>query len=148
MPVIVIGADTPLGESIIDELVNPPREVRAFVSDPDTAQRLKDRGVKVALGDVSDDSHIEGAATRCFCAVLVTEAAQDDRERSFATSPEAVKQGWARAVATAGVTRVIWVTGQQPPATETAEVVAVDPKEPDTARRVAELDEVRTLDDV
>ena len=115
MPVIVVGADTDSGEAIVEELSQPGREVRVFVSDDSRVDRYRAQGLKVALGDVSDDSHIWGAATRCFSAVLITEAADDDRERSFARSPQAVLQGWADAVTRAGVRRVIWVSGDDPP---------------------------------
>ncbi len=60
MPVIVVGADTPQGRAVVEGLVEPGREVRAFVSDPIVGAELRDMGVKVALGDVSDDSHIQG----------------------------------------------------------------------------------------
>ena len=90
MPVIVVGADTPKGRAVIEGLVEPGREVRAFVSDPDAGAELRELGVKVALGDVSDDSHVQGACTNCFTAVLMTEAAFDGRERSFATSESQV----------------------------------------------------------
>jgi uncharacterized protein YbjT (DUF2867 family) len=86
MPVIVVGADTSQGRAVVEGLLEPGREVRAFVSDPDAGAELRELGVKVALGDVSDDSHVQGACTNCFTAVLVTEAARDGRERSFASS--------------------------------------------------------------
>ena len=66
MPVIVIGADTPTGHAVVDALLPRRGEVRAFVSDPTEAAALKERGVKVAVGDVSDGSHIGGAATQGF----------------------------------------------------------------------------------
>lgn len=144
MPVIVIGADTPTGRAIVSALLEPEREVRAFVSDLTAAEELKREGVKVALGDVSDTSHIEGACLRCFSAVLVTEAAADGRERSFAPSAEVVVQGWIDAVHTADVTRVIWVgEGARPiPGVETA---VVDRADPDIPARVVALDDARTL---
>lgn len=145
MPVIVVGADTRPGSLIIDRLAKPHREVRAFVTDPQEAARLKERGVKVALGDVSDESHIEGAALRCFSAVLVTEAAEDDRERSFANTPEEVLTGWARAVTRSKVKRVIWVTGDTPPAVEAAEVAIVESDDPELATRVAQLDDAQEI---
>ena len=86
MPVIVVGADTEPGRVVLQALLEPGREVRAFVSDEKVAEQLRALGVKVALGDVSDDSHLEGAATNCFSAVLITQASSDGRERSFATS--------------------------------------------------------------
>ncbi len=146
MPVIVIGADTDAGLAISKELAHPGREVRAFVSDPEVAGDLKRRGVKVALGDVSDDSHIEAAALHCFTAVLVAEAACDDRERSFAKNEADVLDAWARAVGSAQVNRVIWVYDGTPPAVGVSEVATVSPSDPDLAHRVAELDDARVID--
>ncbi len=143
MPVIVVGADTGLGRRITDALLDPNREVRVFVSDEAHAEQLRQRGAKVALGDVSDDSHIEGAATRCFTAILVTEAATDDRERSFADSERKVLEAWARGVA--GVQRVIWVHDGEVPPVSVEEAAQVSPVVPDVVERVVELDDLRTL---
>lgn len=109
MPVIVVGADTDLGAAIVDALLPQAAELRAFVSDVRAAQRLKARGVKVAIGDVSDDTHVGGAALDTFCAILVADAAADERERSFASSPGEVASAWAAALDAAGTKRAIWV---------------------------------------
>ncbi len=145
MPVIVVGADTKAGEKIVDSLAAPQREVRVFVSDPDTVEGFRSRGIKVALGDVSDDSHVAGASLNCFSAVLVTEAAGDDRERSFAASPEEVLQGWADAVSEAKVRRVIWVVDGEPPETKTQETARVSSDHPDLGQAVARLDEAQSI---
>ena len=110
MPVIVIGADTPVGEAIVTAVLPSAAEMRAFISDERFAESLKGRGVKVALGDVSDFSHVEAAALNCFCAVLITEAATDPRVRSFANDGAVVIEGWADAVRGAGIHRTIWVS--------------------------------------
>lgn len=144
MPVIVIGADTPIGRPIIDALIEPDREVRAFVTDIGVAEDLRRAGVKVALGDVSDPSHIGGACLNCFSAVLVTEAARDDRERAFARNPERVIQGWVDAVAEAAVSRVIWV-GAGHLAVPGAEMAVVGSDESDIPGRVAALDDAASL---
>lgn len=143
MPVIVVGADTPLGGSIVSSLVAPGREVRAFVTDEEVAARLRDRGIKVALGDVSDDSHIEGAAIRCFSAILVGEAARDARQRSFADSESAVLQGWANAVSK--VTRVIWVHDGPVPEVKASQMAIVDPDDPDAVMKVVALDDAAEI---
>ncbi len=116
MPVIVIGADTPLGRAAVTALLPGVGELRAFVTNPDDAERLKQQGVKVALGDVSDGSHVGGAALNAFCAVLAVEAAIDDRERSFADSPEAVIAAWAEGLADGGIKRAIWLEHDDVPA--------------------------------
>jgi putative NADH-flavin reductase len=145
MPMIVVGADTMAGESILAQARPAEREVRVFVTDESKAQHLKSLGYKVATGDVSDESHVEGAALRCFSAVLVSEAADDDRERSFADTSQEVLKGWARAVANAGVRRVIWVTDGEIPETEVPEVATVKPDDPNLPSRVITLDNASSL---
>lgn len=145
MPVMVIGADTPRGDRIISRFLDPEREVRAFVSDPRAAERLRQGGAKVALGDVSDDSHVAGACLNCFSVVLVEEAAGDARERAFAATPGAVLEGWARAVDSAGVRRVIWVAEEAPPPVSVEEVAVVDPHDENVAEKVFELDGARQI---
>lgn len=145
MPLIVVGADTDAGEAILSRFDGPDREIRAFVTDEVTGLRLKDRGFKVATGDVSDESHVEAASLRCFSAVLIASAARDDRERSFASTPEEVLAGWARAVSSSGVNRVIWVTDEPPPETKVDEVAVVDPSDSNLASAVLDLDEAASL---
>lgn len=147
MPVIVVGADTAVGREIIEQVNGPEREVRAFVSDPSHGGRLKEQGVKVALGDVSDSSHLAGACLRCHTVVLVCEAAHDGREISFASDPQEVFTGWAQAVAEAGVRRVIWVTDRPVPQATVPEQATVDRSLPipELAALVAELDDAVSL---
>jgi uncharacterized protein YbjT (DUF2867 family) len=145
MPVIVVGADTSQGRAVVEGLVEPGREVRAFVSDPTVGAELRGLGVKVALGDVSDDSHVQGSCTNCFTAVLITEAARDGRERSFAANEEQVLVGWAAAAAASGVTRVIWVHDGEPPPVRVREVRTVSTGHPDLVAEVAALDDARFL---
>jgi nucleoside-diphosphate-sugar epimerase len=109
MPVIVVGADTVYGLAAAGALSRRHGEVRAFVTDPDSAPALRELGIKVAIGDVSDGSHIEGAALQAFCAVLIAAAGTDDRERSFASTFEDLVAAWIEAVVRAGVQRVIWI---------------------------------------
>ncbi|MGH8952098.1 MAG: NAD(P)H-binding protein [Acidimicrobiia bacterium] len=147
MPVIVVGADTQEGRALVEGLLAPGREVRAFVSDIDAAAELKQAGVKVAVGDVSDDSHVQGAALNCFTAVLVTEAARDGRERSFASAEDQVLRGWAMAAETSGVTRVIWVHDGEVPPVAAKEVRTVSPAHPSLVSEVVALDDARLLPD-
>ena len=111
------------------------------------ALHLKRRGAKVAVGDVSDASHLAAAALNCFSAVFIGAAAGDQRERSFADDPAGVLSAWAEAVDDAGVRRVIWVVSTEPPATNAPESATVDPRLPDEelARRVAALDDAAEL---
>lgn len=123
MPVIVVGADTALGEKIVEALLANASEVRAFVTNVDVAMAFKARGAKVAIGDVSDGSHVGGAALNAFCAVLISEAATDDRERSFAATPDAVVAAWAEGLADAGTKRAIWIDDGTTPTDAIEEVV-------------------------
>lgn len=91
-------------------------EVRAFVSDGDTGIRLKNLRVKVAMGDVSDASHVGAAAIGCFSIVAISEAAVDSRERAFASSAQEVVEAWSQAIAHASPQRVIWVQHPDTPA--------------------------------
>lgn len=145
MPLIVVGADTREGQEILDRLDAPEREIRAFVTDESAGPALRERGIKVATGDVSDESHVEAAALRCFSAVLITEAARDGRQRAFASSPRDVLEGWARAMKSSDVTRVIWVTDGEYPETGAQEVTAVDPTDPGFAETVIALDEAHSI---
>jgi uncharacterized protein YbjT (DUF2867 family) len=148
MPVMIVGADTDVGRSIVGALVEPDREVRAFVSDPQAAAELKSLGVKVALGDVSDASHVGAACTNCFSVVLVRDAAHDGRERAFAPDAAAVLRGWAEAMDGARVRRAIWVLDEDPPATRRVpETATVARRQPDDviATRVRSLDEAAEL---
>lgn len=145
MPVIVVGADTEPGKAIAYGLWSSEREVRVFVSDEAAGEAFKKSGFKVAIGDVSDESHVEAASTHCFSAILVTAAAHDERERSFTASEGEVVAGWATAVDNAKVRRVIWVTGDKPPGTKSEEVATVDPHHPDLVKRVVSLDDAQRI---
>ena len=114
MPVIVVGADTPSGQAIVEALLKGGGEVRAFVTDREVGTALKKQGVKVAIGDLSDGSHVEAAALDAFTAVLVAEAASDGRPHAFASDPEGVWAGWASAIREAGIARAIWVGDPAP----------------------------------
>jgi uncharacterized protein YbjT (DUF2867 family) len=147
MPVIVIGADTALGVLVVERLAASDREVRAFVSSPEVGERLRQLGIKVALGDLSDQSHVAAACTNCFSVVLITEAATDDRELSFAKSPDQVWAGWAAAIRESRAKRAIWVGNGTYPvsgAPEEAAVAATMPVD-EIAEKVAALDDAAAI---
>lgn len=150
MPVIVVGADTPLGEAIMDALLPREGEVRAFVTSPAAAANLKGRGVKVAIGDVSDGSHVGGAALNAFCAILVGTAATDDRERSFAADADEVLDAWIEGLNDAAVSRAIFVGSAPGQAlggldAEYAVVDAAGAKPTGVAEHVAQLEDAAEL---
>lgn len=154
MPVIIIGADTSLGASVVDALRVREGELRAFVTDPDMAEQLRSQGIKTALGDVSDASHVAGACWGAFSAVICPEAARDQRERSFLTEPDQVAAAWIQALAEAQVTRLVWLEDDeveppaQPPLPQVATVATGGRDRAQIAAEVARLDETASLDEV
>jgi uncharacterized protein YbjT (DUF2867 family) len=150
MPAIVIGADTPIGRAIVATLVSRGGEIRSFVTDPIAASSLKGKGVKVAVGDLSDGSHIGAAAYRVFTAVLIEAAAGDGRSFAFATDAAQVLEVWAVGIRTAGVQRAIWVGSPAASLVDGSapEVAVVNPVGRTTehvAQEVADLNDRRRL---
>ncbi|HKX74157.1 MAG TPA: NAD(P)H-binding protein [Acidimicrobiia bacterium] len=147
MPVIVVGADHPLGEAVIERLLGPDREIRAYVSDPAAVDSLKKRGAKVALGDLSDSSHVAGASLHCFSVVLIGPAVGDGRDISFAANTAEVFRGWAQAAEEAGARRIIWVTDDATPPSsrENAQVAVGDRTPGEIAEEVAAKDDAASL---
>ena len=119
MPVIVIGADTTMGQAIVPALRPASGEIRLFVSDEAAGARYR-LATKVAVGDISDGTHVGGAAIGAFCAVVIAAAAHDERESYFASTPAAVFAQWADGLSDAGIGRVIVVGGP-------AEIPSPDP---------------------
>ena len=111
MPVLVIGADTKLGHAIVPALQPASGEIRVFASDADAVAAYRSFA-KVAVGDISDGSHVGGAAIGAFCAIVIVAAAHDKRERHFARDAEELFAQWADGLADAGIRRVI-VVGRQ-----------------------------------
>jgi hypothetical protein len=108
MPVLVIGADTELGHAIVPALQPASGEIRVFASDADAVADYRSFA-KVAVGDVSDGTHVGGAAIGAFCAIVIAAAAHDERERHFADSTEELFAQWADGLRDAGISRVIVV---------------------------------------
>ncbi len=108
MPVIVVGADTTWGAAVVPALQPASGEVRVFVSDTAVGDRYRS-SAKVAIGDLSDGSHVGGAAIGAFCAVVMATAAHDDRERGFAATAAAVFAQWADGLKDAAISRIIVV---------------------------------------
>jgi uncharacterized protein YbjT (DUF2867 family) len=146
MPLLVVGADHPIGEAIVRRTVAPDREVRAFVSDPEVGGRLKKLGVKVAAGDLSDEGHIAAAATRCFAIAFVLDAIFDGRDLAFAPAGS-VPSLWARAAEAANVQRVIWIGDDAPQVSvsEVATVVTAGRTSQEVAEEVAAIDDRASL---
>jgi putative NADH-flavin reductase len=143
MPRIVVGADTQLGEEVLRRLAADGGETRAFVTDIAMAATFRSLGAKVAIGDLSDGSHIQAAALGAFTAVLMAEAAFDGRELSFA-APADLLDVWTEALKEAGIRRLIVVGGggAEPLAAidEAARVRSKDRDPKEIADEVAVLD--------
>lgn len=150
MPVIVVGADTPTGEAIVTSLLSRGGEIRAFVTNAAGGAALRAQGAKVAVGDLSDGSHVAAAAYRAFTAVLVEASAEDGRPYAFAASATGVLTTWVDALREASVQRAIWV-GDPPPsliagsAQEVTVVVPAGRADGDVAREVADLNDCEKL---
>lgn len=154
MPVIVVGADTTVGQAIVPALKPASGEIRVFVSDEEAGELYRPI-TKVAIGDISDGTHVGGAAIGAFCAVVIARAAHDERERHFAPTPDAVFAQWADGLRDAGVGRVI-VVGESneipspdPLATIGAEYRVISSgghSETDTADQVAAAEAALPLD--
>ena len=149
MPVIIVGADTPIGTEIVAKLVESAGEVRTFITDPAFADAFTAQHCKVAIGDVSDPSHIEIAGFEAFTAVLITEAALDSRERAFSTSPESTAAAWIGAVTDARIQRVIWIgthpLHEPPGGGRIPELAVLNSSDPDIAVEVGRLNELAEL---
>ena len=152
MPVIVVGADSSLGRAIVPHLAPASGEIRLFVSDPEVVEELRLIG-KVAVGDISDGTHVGGAAIGAFCAILIGEAAHDERERHFADSPRKLFSQWADGLRDAGVSRIIFVANPEdvavadPLTTAAPEfaVVAADLPVAEIAPRVSSLEQAQKI---
>lgn len=152
MPVLIVGADTPIGSALTAALASRDGEVRCFVSDPRTVTELKNHSAKVAVGDVSDGSHVGAAGLNCFSLIFITEAAFDGRERSFGDNPQTVFDQWQEAIEMSGARRVIWLeeersigSGASIRATEIAVVTTADQSTRQLVERLVALDEVADL---
>ncbi len=108
MPVLVIGADTDLGHAIVPALQPASGEIRLFASDADAVAGYRSFA-KVAIGDISDGTHVGGAAIGAFCAIVIAAAAHDERERYFARDTAELFGQWADGLADANIGRVIVV---------------------------------------
>lgn len=138
----------------MDALLPRDSQVRAFVTSPEVAATLRARGVKVALGDVSDASHVGGAALNAFCAVLIGQAATDERQRSFAADPEAVLAAWIEGMNDAAVDRALLVWDGPPPTelsqlkAQTVVIEAAGRDMVEVAAEIAELEDIADLEDI
>jgi nucleoside-diphosphate-sugar epimerase len=67
LPVVVTGADTPLGRLVVGRLAGQGLDLRATVDSRDAVRPLVDAGVKTAVSDLVDTERfggvVEGAHT-------------------------------------------------------------------------------------
>lgn len=103
MPVVVTGADTPLGAMVVDRLTGRGLDLRATVETRSRVQPLVDRGVKTAVSDLVD--------TERFGAVLenahtVIHLRGGDAGAGLAGLPDVLA-----ALPDSGVQRIVTLTG-------------------------------------
>lgn len=135
MPVIIIGADSAIGHALIPALRPDASELRLFASDAAAVAEYRDFA-KVAIGDISDGTHIGGAAIGAFCAVVIATAAHDERDRYFAPTTGALFAQWADGLADAGVQRVIVIgTGNEIPDPDPLRTIVDDYHHAETSGR-------------
>ena len=140
-----------MGIAIVTALTAGSGEVRVFITDPSFAEEFRRAECKVAIGDVSDASHVAVAAFDCFTAVLIADAAADDRERSFASTPSLVLEGWCDAIREAGIQRQIWIEPSDlnglPVIPTGTEIAILSPATDELARAVTTINELEEIPD-
>lgn len=109
MPVLVVGADGAAGRAAVELLVRSFGEVRAYadaaVTTDDDAAALRSLDVKVAVGDLDDEAHLEAALEQVFTVVHLAGG-------PF-TPPDEVLDSFATTVSAAigaGCRRLVWAT--------------------------------------
>lgn len=109
MPVLVVGADGAAGRAAVKLLVRSFGEVRAYadasVTTEDDAAALRVLGVKVAVGDLDDEAHLEAALEQVYTVVHLAGG-------PF-TPPDEVLDAFATTVSAAigaGCRRLVWAT--------------------------------------
>lgn len=129
MPVIVTGADQPLGRAVVLELAGRGGEVRATVRSRSAAGALRAIGVRVSVGDLSDPLRL-GAALEDAHTVLHLDRGPDGHG-----SPGDTWEWLIEAAQDTGVRRIVTVLPQgdirtRPPACELV-VLRISSQSPD-----------------
>lgn len=110
MPVVVTGADTPVGRALIPMLLERGSEVRAAVQDSEKAEPLRALGAKVAVMATPDDDTLRAildeAHTVCLLSADVFLASGEMYEEAIVESTRAV----LRAARKGKVRRVLLVS--------------------------------------
>jgi len=110
MPVVVTGASGLIGRQAIRAFTLVSPQVRAYVTRPEAADRLRSAGAKVATGRIDDVENLEvvmaGAHTVCHLVGSLYPRSPDDYERSIVGSLRCVIAAAARA----GVKRLLYVS--------------------------------------
>ena len=110
MPVVVTGADTPVGRALIPMLLERGSEVRAAVQDSEEAEPLRALGAKVAVVAASDDDTLrailDDAHTVCLLSADLFLPSGETYEEAIVESTRAV----LRAAKKAKVRRVLLVS--------------------------------------
>lgn len=109
MPVLVVGADTAAGRAAVEALARAGGEVRAYanaeVAGDDEAALLRALGVKVALGDLDDEAHLETALEQAHTVVHLAIDPLGDADAQL----DALATTLSAAIG-AGCRRLVWAT--------------------------------------
>lgn len=110
MPVVVIGADTPVGRDLVPLLRQRGAEVRATVREPETADRLRAAGAKVAVDPAADADTLRAildeAHTVCLLSAELLAPVADSYEEAIVEPARTI----LRVAGKAGVTRILLVS--------------------------------------
>ncbi|HVE98426.1 MAG TPA: hypothetical protein VNA12_04525 [Mycobacteriales bacterium] len=124
MPVVVTGADTPLGERVLAALVGQGLDLRATVDDRGAVAPLVAAGVKTAVSDLVDTERfgavVEGAHTVIHLRGVSADRVLDGVDDVLAALPDS------------GVQRIVTLAGLAGPAATHPALTALDEADVDT----------------
>ena len=81
--ILVTGANGFVGSHLVKRLRTDGIAVRALVRDPSRAQKLRDLGVELASGDISDPASLDAAASGCDRIIHLVGIIQEGRGFTF-----------------------------------------------------------------
>ena len=110
MPVVVIGADTPVGRALVPLLRQRGSEVRATIREADKADPLRALGAKVAADPASDADMLRAILDEAHTVCLVSADLFPPGDESYDEAIVERTRSVLRVARKAGVTRVLLVS--------------------------------------